>query len=145
MANPQNESVIRRMLGFMDQPQLPSDYEQMFDPNYEDHSPMPGGGPQGFKEIYNFWHGPFSNVRTTVDQLFSDGDYVAAHWHLQGTHTGEFFGTPPTGKAVDVSVTGIFRCRNGKIADAWINPDRLGLMQQLGIVKAPDMQQRRAA
>ncbi len=148
MANQQNETLIRRMLEIQNQPQLPSDYQQMIDPSFENRTPLgftTGHGPQGIQDVYNFWHGPFSDVRLTIDQLFSDGDYVGAHWRVRGTHTGDFFGTKPTGKQFDVHVTGIFRCRNGKIVEAWVNPDRLGLMQQIGIVKAQDMSQRRAA
>lgn len=146
MANQQNEALIRRMLEMMNQPQLPPDFEQYFEPGFDSHVAIEGAsGPQGYRAVYNFWHGPFPDVHMTVDHLFSDGDYVGAHWQVRGTHTGDFFGTPPTGKQVDVSVTGIFRCRNGKIAEGWVNPDRFGLMQQLGIVKAPDMSRRRAA
>ncbi len=146
MANPQNEATVRRVLEFMNQPQFPTDYEQYFDPSFEGHVPIPSArGPQGYRDIYNFWHGAFPDVHATIQQLFSDGDYVGAHWQIRGTHTRDFFGTPPTGKQVEVSATGIFRCRNGKIVEGWVNPDQLGLMQQLGIVKAPDMSQRRAA
>ena len=146
MANSQNEALVRRMLEIMNQTQLPTDYAQLFDSGYDNHAPMGFvRGPQGFKELYDFWHMPFSDLRLTVEKLFSDGDFVAAHWRIRGTHTGEFFGTQPTGKPIDVSVTGIFRCHSGKVAEAWVNPDRLGLMQQIGIVQAPGMEQRRAA
>ena len=146
MANQQNETLIHRMLDLMDQPQLPSDYEQLFDPNYENHSGAQfSDGPQGYKALYNFWHGSFSDLHTTVQQLFSEGDFVAAHWHLHGTHAGEFLGTPPTGKQIDIRITGLWRCHNGKIAEAWVTPDRLALYEQIGIVKTPDMSQRRAA
>jgi predicted ester cyclase len=147
IANPQNEAIVRRMLDFINQHQLPSDYEQIFDPGYDNHAPLgTRRGPEGFKDIYNFWHGPLSDLRLRIEQLFSDGDFVGAQWRVTGTHTGEFFGTKPTGKPIDVMVTGIFRCHNGKVAEAWVTPDRLGMMQQLGIVPAPgNMPQQRAA
>lgn len=145
MANQQNETLVRRLLELMDQPQLPSDYTQLFDPHFKGHYPIPGGAPEEFKDVYNFWHGPFPDVRMTVEQMLSDGDLVAAHWMVHGTNTGNFFGNKPTGKKIDISVTGIFRCHNGKIAEAWIDPDRLGVMEQLGIVEPRDIRQRRAA
>jgi predicted ester cyclase len=56
---------------------------------------------------------------------------------IRMTNSGSFQGMPPTGKAVDVTATGIFRIVDGKVTDNWVNLDFLGLLQQLGIVPAP--------
>lgn len=57
---------------------------------------------------------------------------------FRGTHTGEFFGIPPTGKSVTFSGMHLMRIADGKIAEHWGNNDDLGLMRQLGVVPAPD-------
>ena len=53
-----------------------------------------------------------------------------------GTHQGTFQGMPPTGKQVTGSGISIHRIANGKIAEAWVNFDTLGMLQQLGVIPA---------
>jgi predicted ester cyclase len=72
-----------------------------------------------------------------IEDLLAEGDKVATRFRLRGTNTGSFQGMPPTGKAVDITATGIFRVVDGRVADNWVNFDALGLMQQLGVVPAP--------
>jgi predicted ester cyclase len=55
---------------------------------------------------------------------------------LRGTHQGELFGVPPTGKPLSIEVIDILRVRDGKITDHWNLVDQLGLMRQLGAVPA---------
>ena len=55
-----------------------------------------------------------SGLKVTIDQQFTDGDYVATRYTITGTHDGDLMGTPPSGK--DVAFTGITisRCRHGR-------------------------------
>ncbi len=55
-------------------------------------------------------------------------------WHMQGTHTENLFGIPPTGKAVSVKGISVVRVVGGKIVEDWVSEDTMGLMQQLGII-----------
>jgi predicted ester cyclase len=41
---------------------------------------------------------------------------------------------PPTGKAFDITETGIFRVVDGKVTDNWVSFDMFGLLQQLGVI-----------
>jgi predicted ester cyclase len=43
---------------------------------------------------------------------------------------------PPTGKQVTGSGISIHRIADGKIAEAWVNFDTLGMLQQLGVIPA---------
>ena len=49
-----------------------------------------------------------------------------------GTHRGEFFGVPPTGKRASIRVMDFVRYQDGKVAEHWNVVDVAGLMQQLG-------------
>jgi hypothetical protein len=40
----------------------------------------------------------------------------------------------PTGRAIDIIGTGIFRVVDGKVTDNWVTFDALSLLQQLGVV-----------
>ena len=52
----------------------------------------------------------------------------------RGTHTGEFMGIAPTGNQVTWTETHIVRMANGQVVEHWVDADRLGLMQQLGVI-----------
>jgi hypothetical protein len=60
---------------------------------------------------------------------------VAAHSRSTGTHQGEFFGVPASGKAVEWQDADIWRfSADGKVVEYWNYVDMLALMQQMGAV-----------
>ncbi|MGH9121907.1 MAG: ester cyclase, partial [Acidimicrobiales bacterium] len=64
-----------------------------------------------------------------------DGDLVMDHWEAEGTHTGDLFGIPPTGKALRLSGIGIARIGDrDKIVERWAQFNLMEIMQQLGMV-----------
>src|SRR5262245_30708113 len=72
-----------------------------------------------------------------IEELIADGDKVGMLWRLTGTHKGNLFGIPPTGRKIDVYELGILRVANGKIAEAWFMADEAGLLRQLGVPLPP--------
>ena len=63
-----------------------------------------------------------------------EGDRVPCRWTFRGTHTGDYRGIAPTGKVVTWTTTAIYRIADYKIAEAWGDTDRLGMLQQLGVI-----------
>ena len=57
---------------------------------------------------------------------------------MRGTHTGDFFGIPPTGRRVELPGVHIMRIANGRIAEHWGSNDDLGMMRQLGVIPSPE-------
>ena len=80
----------------------------------------------------------FPDTQMTVEDELADGDKVATRWTATGTHTGELMGIPPTGKQVTVTGMDINRLVGGKIVEHWGEFDQMGMMQQLGVVPAPE-------
>ena len=66
--------------------------------------------------------------------IIAKGDKVVVRWTVHGTHTGTFYGVPPTGQVLTVSGINIWQLKDGKIVEEWASVDRLSLMQQLGLV-----------
>jgi hypothetical protein len=64
---------------------------------------------------------------------------VVLLWTLRGTHRRELMGTgtAPTGKAVTVTGISAYRIADGELAEIWVQSDTLGLLQQIGAVRAP--------
>jgi steroid delta-isomerase-like uncharacterized protein len=93
-------------------------------------------GPEGYKrEVARFVTG-FPDLRFTVEDTVAEDDMVAVSWIISGTHKGEFWEIPPTGKRMSLEGITIHHIANGKIMDSDISWDALGMMQQLGVVPA---------
>jgi steroid delta-isomerase-like uncharacterized protein len=73
-------------------------------------------------------------MRWQIDDLLADGDKVVAQTTMTGTHHGEFFGIPATGRAVSVSGIHVLTLRDGRIVLHQGVNDDLGLMRQIGAV-----------
>ena len=149
MSNPQNEAAVRRLIDLLAQPSVPSDLGQFVTPDWVNRDESleaamghPLRGFEGLRELYSVWK-PFSDMKVTIENICSDGQWVACHFRLRGRNTGEFMGMPATGKSIDFAATGMFRCQDGKVAENIVNPDLLSLLQQLGVLQMPS--QRKAA
>ena len=84
------------------------------------------------KAYYNNFLVGFSDIQFTIKDIFGQGDKLAKYWNFKGTHTGEFFGIPATGKAVSLNGVTLVRMSNGKIAEERDFYDNLDFMTQLG-------------
>jgi len=78
----------------------------------------------------------FPDVRVAIEDLIAEGDKVVARLHISATNTGPFAGQPPTGKKIQFTSFRIYRIAGGKIVETWAMQDRLGLMEQLGLVQS---------
>lgn len=79
----------------------------------------------------------FPDRQLTIDDLIAERDRVVIHLTFSGTHTAEMEGIPATGKHVTQPAITIFRLVNGKIVEGWYVSDNLSMMQQLGVIPAP--------
>lgn len=105
------------------------------------HASRPGNeihGSEGAKQYFAMLHQAFPDLKFTIDDHIAEGDRVVTRWSARGTHKGEFQGIPPTGKEVTLSGIDIDRIAGGKIVECWMNLDELGLLQQLGVIPAPE-------
>ena len=79
----------------------------------------------------------FPDFKRTIEDLIAQGDKVVMRVTDKGTHEGEFNGIPPTGKEIEFTVIIIGRIVDGKIVEAWLEADFMGLYQQLGMELKP--------
>ena len=143
MSAPDNKALIRRWVEAMNSGTWRQAADALCTTTFVLHDPFaPPGlvGPQGVKDyLYEPWFAAFPDSQWTIEDLIAEGDKVAARATLRGTHRGEFMGIAPTGKHVTMTAIGLCRVEEGKFAEAWLNSDVLGLMQQLGAI--PQMAQ----
>ncbi len=89
---------------------------------------------QGWRRFFEMYFRAFPDLRFEADQLFACDDDVALRWMMHGTQEKDFLSVPPTGKEVTTLGIGLFHVVNGKIAAEWLEFDRLGLIQELGVI-----------
>lgn len=140
MSIEQNKGTVRRFYEEMLSGHDLEVAEELFTEDFVDHDPEdPEGRPSGIegaKEEVGAYIAAFPDMRVSVDDLFGEGDRIVVRGTLRGTHEGAFAGIPPTGKAATVPTMQTFRMVDGKIAEAWLSIDRLGMLQQLGMMPA---------
>ncbi len=114
--------------------------DEIIAPNYVSHEPTSGEirGIEGAKQFAATYRQAFPDLQNTIEDMVAEGDKVVLRFRGSGTHTGETeaFG-PPTGKRMEITGITIKRLSEGKIVEAWTNFDALGMMQQLGMIAAP--------
>jgi steroid delta-isomerase-like uncharacterized protein len=110
-----------------------------FAQDFVDHTAQPGQAPglEGLKQGMGRFFDAFPDCQSTLKLLVAEGDMVTKYGTLVGTHKGNFFGIPPTGKKVSINHLEIHRFRDGKIVEGWHLEDNLGVMQQIGAIPAP--------
>lgn len=91
-------------------------------------------GLENFKNYYNNYLTGFSDAEFTIIDAFGQGNKIVKHWNFKGTHDGNFFGVPPTGKRVDVSGVTLVKMKAGKIAAEQDFMDLLDFYTQLGLM-----------
>jgi len=64
--------------------------------------------------------------------LAIDGDLIALHFTVTGTHRGSFEGIEATGRRVTISEFTLYRVENGRFAEVWDLADLDALMKQIG-------------
>ena len=92
---------------------------------------------QGFPEPGRFLRGAFPDRVDVIEDIIAEDDRVGMLWRLTGTHGGNLFGIPPTGRKVDIHEIGLFRLADGRITEGWFMADELGLLKQLGTQLPP--------
>jgi predicted ester cyclase len=138
MSSEQNKTNIRR--GFeegINQRKL-AVFDELLAPNYVNHSlPAPMPGPEGMKAVVGMFLAGFPDFQVVVEEIVADGDVVCTRGHFTGTHTGDFQGIPATGRSINASYIDMWRLEAGRAVENWAQLDMLGLMQQLGVIPAP--------
>jgi steroid delta-isomerase-like uncharacterized protein len=115
-------------------------YDELVTEDFVDHQALPGlpPGRGGFKALNAMFRSAFPDVWVDVDAIVAEGDKVAARWTSTGTHQGDLFGIPATGRKVKVTATVVYRVEDGRLAEGWINRDDVGMMRQLGVIPTPE-------
>jgi predicted ester cyclase len=73
----------------------------------------------------------FPDWHWEMRHLVVDGDNIAVHFTVTGTHRGAFQGIEPTGRRVTVSEFTLYRVEDGKFAEVWDLTDMDAVTKQI--------------
>ena len=99
-----------------------------------DGAPM--RGTAAFKPFFRRFRDAIPDLHIEVVRTLAEGDCIAVHCRVKGTHTGPTLGVPASGRPVEFSGVAIARVRDGQIVEGWNCFDFLTMYQQLGLLPA---------
>jgi steroid delta-isomerase-like uncharacterized protein len=134
----ENKALIRRFYEEVFNNKNPVALDDFYAPDHLDHTLPPGlpVGPEGTRQAIAMMLEGFPDLQVTIEDMIAEGDKVVTRFTTHGTQRGQLGGIPPTGKQVAVSTIEITRIADGKIVEDWGLDDRMGMLQQLGLVPA---------
>jgi predicted ester cyclase len=135
MSAQDNVTAARRLLveGFGDGDLTVVD-EYVADDFIEHQNGVQGIGPGAVKEIIRGLHQSLSEMAFRVDGVAAVGDTVWLRSRVSARNSLPFLGWPATGKRIEIDVFDVIRFSAGKMIEHWGVADRLGLLEQLGLV-----------
>jgi predicted ester cyclase len=140
MSVEQNKAISRRMPVEVFEQGRVEVVDEICAPNFLEHGTPPPGIPQGregIKAIASVMRKGFPDIKFKIDQQIAEGDFVASYVTVSGTHKGEIFGMPPTGKHATWAEAHFVKLINGKITEHWGVSDQLRMLRQLGLAPTP--------
>jgi steroid delta-isomerase-like uncharacterized protein len=135
MSTEANKRVVRRFYDEVLNGKKLEVLEEIAVADYDEHDMLPGQGTglAGLRERVTILDEAL-DPRFTVEDVIAEGDRVVVRWTNSGTHVGEFFGAPATGKGFTIAGVDIYRLEDGKMAEHWHVVDQLSMLQQLGML-----------
>ncbi|HYO41196.1 MAG TPA: ester cyclase [Nocardioidaceae bacterium] len=87
--------------------------------------------PHDYAEHVRHMQELFGAFTYHVTELLTDADHVYVRWRQRGHHLRNEDGTPGTGAPIQEVGSAVYRVEDGRIAEYWVQLDRLGLATQL--------------
>lgn len=78
----------------------------------------------------------FPRYELEMQDMIAEGDRVAVRALFRGNHAGPFAGIEPTGATVTAGLIIIYRIEDNRVAEHWLQFDRMELMAQLHAANA---------
>jgi steroid delta-isomerase-like uncharacterized protein len=94
-------------------------------------------GVEGLKQMFSMTIAACPDWNEQIEILSAEGDKVAYLSRATATQDGPFGPFPASGKSFTVTIIGIHRIANGKIAETWVSWDNVAWLTQLGHFPPP--------
>ncbi len=74
------------------------------------------------------------NLTHPIVELVAEGDKVSYRGRYEGTQSAPYLGAMGPSGVLSATGAGVFRIADGKVAELWIWPDTMTVLQQLGVL-----------
>jgi steroid delta-isomerase-like uncharacterized protein len=134
-----NKAAVRRALEGLTSGDLDA-FVGLLAANYVRHcQAMPPGmqelrGPQAMRTWLQANASTFADYREDLEMLVGEGDFVAWRSVGSGTQSGPLGPFPATGRRMSITIIGMHRFEDGKIAETWTSWDNMAALAQLGLL-----------
>jgi steroid delta-isomerase-like uncharacterized protein len=119
-------------------------FDELVAPDFVRHSSTSGQQPvcnrDQLRDFLADEASTFPDAHETVHFLVAEGDMVAVHSAFRGTQRGSMGPYPASGRTLSADFISIYRIADGRIAESWVEWDRLSSLIQLGHVAPPQAQ-----
>lgn len=99
--------------------------------------PSTVGAEEEVKALATWWSA-VSDVHLDPLAIHESAGVVTLRYRLEGTHDGDLFGRPASGKHFSIENCTLLEVHDGKVKQVWRYSDTLGLMTQLGLFEHSD-------
>lgn len=117
---------------------MPHDHDAIDELMTEDYKITSGGnvieGRHAFKVWVKEFHSVLLEAQTdSIDVFWNEAqDMVVSRWICQGRNNG-IFGLPPDGRRISFSGIAIWKVRDGKLAECWVERSALEAYRELSL------------
>ena len=133
-----NKLLIRGYIEEVFNKHQPEASDRFVAKDFIEHNPrLPHEGLAGTKKFLIKVFAAFSDYHGEIQELVAEGDKVAVHLTITGTHLGPMGPIPPTGKKLRFEEMLILTIVDGRVVHQRGIPDNLNLLRQLGLVPTP--------
>jgi steroid delta-isomerase-like uncharacterized protein len=94
-------------------------------------------GPDEVVRFLDSHYETFPDYSGSTETMVAEDDTVAVRYTASGTHEGEYRDVEPTGEEAEWSGMAMYRVEDDRIAEVWLEENRLGLLEQLEVVDPP--------
>lgn len=103
-------------------------------PDWQDIPLAPGQAPgrDGIKPMIMAFKQAFPDLAIVLHDVIADGDRIGVRAAITGTHSGEWFGVAPTGRAFSMTLHEFHRIEDGLLTHTWHLEDWFGWLNQVG-------------
>lgn len=95
--------------------------QELYAPNFIDHSPGPGQapGPEGIIEVVKQYRAAIPDLTVTVEDILVAGERVVTRETWSGTHRNALADVLPSHTSFTASRIHIFQIENGRVVEEW--------------------------
>jgi steroid delta-isomerase-like uncharacterized protein len=142
MSVEENKTIVRRFLDEAWNNQDLTILDEVIADDLVGHDPnVPGGevrGREALKDVLRQARAGMPDARIEIEDVLGEGDRTLTRFTVYGTHRGDLFGIPASGRQVRVATLLVSRFAGARIVEEWAIKDMLGLLQQIGAIPMPE-------